>query len=80
MVDALAVIDEAETSDAACRFESLEKRRMQHRNIITEEWSRMAIASLFERGRLPDWREFVQALTIITMDDVFKQYPAPLLR
>ena len=35
---------------------------MQHRNIVTEEWSRMAIESLFERGKLPDWREFVQAL------------------
>ena len=35
---------------------------MQHRNITTENWSRMAIDSLFERGRLPDWREFAQAL------------------
>ncbi len=25
---------------------------MKHRNIITEEWSRMAIDSLFERGTL----------------------------
>jgi hypothetical protein len=35
---------------------------MRHRNINTEEWSRMAIDSLFERGVLPDWREFAQAL------------------
>ena len=35
---------------------------MQHRNINTDEWSRMAIDSLFERGVLPDWREFAQAL------------------
>ncbi len=35
---------------------------MQHRNIKTEEWSRMAIDSLFERGVLCDWREFAQAL------------------
>jgi hypothetical protein len=35
---------------------------MQHRNINTQEWSRMAIDSLFERGVLADWREFAQAL------------------
>ena len=35
---------------------------MQHRNITTEEWSRMAINSLFDRGRLPDWQEFAQTL------------------
>jgi DNA-binding XRE family transcriptional regulator len=35
---------------------------MKHRNINTEEWSRMAIDSLFERGQLPDWREFADAL------------------
>ena len=35
---------------------------MQHRNITTHEWSLMAIGSLFERGRLQDWREFTQAL------------------
>ena len=36
---------------------------MRHRNITTEAWSRMAIDSLFERGRLSDWREFAQALS-----------------
>ncbi|MDQ3253469.1 MAG: hypothetical protein M3R15_06120 [Acidobacteriota bacterium] len=35
---------------------------MKHRNITTEEWSRMAIDFLFERGTLPDWREFSLAL------------------
>ncbi len=35
---------------------------MKHRNLNTEDWSRMAIDSLFERGTLPDWREFVEAL------------------
>jgi hypothetical protein len=35
---------------------------MRHRNLNTEGWSRMAIDSLFDRGTLPDWREFSQAL------------------
>ncbi len=35
---------------------------MQHRNIATQEWTRMAIDSLFDRGLLPDWKEFAQAL------------------
>jgi hypothetical protein len=35
---------------------------MEHRNITTQEWSRMAIDSLFDRGVLPDWKEFAQAL------------------
>jgi hypothetical protein len=35
---------------------------MHHRNITTTEWTRMAIDSLFDRGTLPDWREFAQAL------------------
>lgn len=35
---------------------------MQHRNLNTEEWSRMAIDSLFDRGTLADWQEFAQAL------------------
>jgi hypothetical protein len=35
---------------------------MQHRNITTERWTRMAIDSLFERGTFHDWREFAQAL------------------
>jgi len=35
---------------------------MQHRNITTERWTRMAIDSLFERGTFRDWREFAQAL------------------
>ena len=35
---------------------------MKHRHLKTEEWSRMAIDSLFERGKLPEWREFVSVL------------------
>ncbi len=35
---------------------------MRHRNLTTHEWSRMAIDSLFDRGTLPDWREFAQEL------------------
>lgn len=37
---------------------------MQHRNLNTQEWSRMAIDSLFDRGTLPDWQEFAQALRV----------------
>lgn len=35
---------------------------MKHRHLKTEEWTRTAIASLFERGTRPDWEEFVNAL------------------
>ena len=35
---------------------------MMHRNINTNEWSRMAIDSLFDDGTLTDWREFFLAL------------------
>lgn len=35
---------------------------MQHRNLNTEEWSRMALDSLFDRGKLADWQEFACAL------------------
>ena len=35
---------------------------MKHRNLNTEEWTRTAIDSLFDRGKLPDWREFVDYL------------------
>ncbi len=35
---------------------------MKHRNLQTEDWSKMAIDSLFERGKLPDWKEFVSVL------------------
>lgn len=35
---------------------------MEHRNLTTHTWSRMAIDSLFDRGVLPDWKEFAQAL------------------
>ena len=35
---------------------------MKHRHLNTEEWTRMAIASLFERGERHDWEEFVDAL------------------
>ncbi len=35
---------------------------MPHRNLNTDAWSRMALDSLFDRGLLPDWREFAQAV------------------
>ncbi len=35
---------------------------MEHRNITTREWTLTAIDSLFDRGVLPDWKEFAQAL------------------
>lgn len=35
---------------------------MKHRNLTTENWTKMAIDSLFERGKLPDWKEFVVVL------------------
>lgn len=35
---------------------------MEHRNLNTREWTRMAIDSLFDRGGLCDWQEFTQAL------------------
>ena len=35
---------------------------MQHRHLNTSEWTLMAIDSLFERGTLPDWKEFAAAL------------------
>lgn len=35
---------------------------MQHRNITTDQWTRMAIDSLFDDGVLEDWKEFVSAL------------------
>ena len=35
---------------------------MQHRNIDGNEWTRMAIDSLFSRGLLPDWQEFAETL------------------
>lgn len=35
---------------------------MKHRHLITEEWTLMAIASLFERGERHDWEEFAVAL------------------
>ena len=35
---------------------------MQHRNLNTQTWSRMAIDSLFDRGKLPDRQDFAQAL------------------
>jgi hypothetical protein len=35
---------------------------MRHRHIDTDEWTLMAIDSLFDRGKLEDWREFVRAL------------------
>ena len=37
---------------------------MRHRNLNTEEWSRMALDSLFDRGTLSDWQEFAQALRV----------------
>jgi hypothetical protein len=38
------------------------KVEMKHRNITTEDWSKMAIDSLFDRGALPDWKRFVASL------------------
>lgn len=35
---------------------------MKHRNLKNEEWTLMAIDSLFERGVRGDWEEFVAAL------------------
>ncbi len=35
---------------------------MKHRNLKNEEWTRMAIDSLFERGVLPDWQEFASVI------------------
>lgn len=35
---------------------------MQHRHLTTQEWTLMAIESLFDRGQLEDWREFAAAL------------------
>jgi hypothetical protein len=35
---------------------------MRHRHIDTEGWPPMAIESLFERGKLEDWREFVRCI------------------
>ncbi len=35
---------------------------MRHRNIVGNDWTRMAIDSLFSRGDLADWQEFGSAL------------------
>lgn len=35
---------------------------MKHRDLKNEEWSRMAIDSLFDRGKPEDWKEFASAL------------------
>lgn len=35
---------------------------MKHRNLSTEEWTRSAIDSLFERGIRSDWEEFSRDL------------------
>ena len=35
---------------------------MQHRHLATQEWTLMAIESLFDRSQLHDWREFAVAL------------------
>gem|GEM_PF-5832656 len=35
---------------------------MIHSNINSEEWSLMAIESLFDRGDISDWREFAAAM------------------
>lgn len=37
---------------------------MKHRHLIDEEWTLMAIASLFERGERHDWEEFANVLRI----------------
>lgn len=35
---------------------------MIHRHLHGQDWSLMAIESLLERGKLPDWQEFARAL------------------
>jgi hypothetical protein len=35
---------------------------MEHRNMTGQEWTRMAIDSLYSRGQLPDWQEFAESL------------------
>ena len=35
---------------------------MQHRNIVGNAWTRMAIDSLYSRGEMADWQEFGAAL------------------
>ena len=35
---------------------------MQHRNIVGNEWTRMAIDSLYSRGEMADWQEFGTAM------------------
>lgn len=35
---------------------------MIHRHLQGQAWSLMAIESLLERGKLPDWREFGRAV------------------
>ena len=35
---------------------------MKHRNLTTQNWTRSAIDSLFERGIRPDWEEFSRVL------------------
>lgn len=35
---------------------------MQHRNLVGTDWNPMAIDSLFSRGTIADWREFVRAM------------------
>jgi len=35
---------------------------MIHRHLQGEEWSLMAVESLLERGKLPDWQDFGRAL------------------
>ena len=36
---------------------------MKHRNLTTQDWTRSAIDSLFERGVRQDWEEFSLALS-----------------
>jgi hypothetical protein len=35
---------------------------MQHRHITTSQWTPLAVESLFDRGQLGDWRQFVQVM------------------
>jgi hypothetical protein len=35
---------------------------MKHRNLTTQDWTRSAIDSLFDRGIRKDWEEFGRAL------------------
>ena len=35
---------------------------MKHRHLDTTDWTPMAVESLFDRGELADWQDFVRAM------------------